>query len=248
MIILPAIDIRGGRCVRLFRGDYARETVYGDDPVAMAQHWVTLGARFLHVVDLDGARAGQPVHADIIARIAQTAGVPIEVGGGLRKREAIAAFLASGVERVIVGTRALEDPDWLAEMCAAFPGRIVCAVDARRGKIAVHGWEAETTSELLDFIASRLNGIGLRAILFTDITSDGTLAGPDIEAIRAVCAASEAPVIAAGGIGAIEHVRAVAALPVEGLVIGRALYAGTVDLRQALLVADEKKSPGTSSR
>jgi phosphoribosylformimino-5-aminoimidazole carboxamide ribotide isomerase len=237
MIILPAIDIRGGKCVRLMQGDYSQETVYGESPVAMAQHWVSLGAQFLHLVDLDGARAGSPVNGELIAEIAKTVDVPVEVGGGIRDEAAIEYYLSRGVARVILGTRALEDPVWLQKECDKHAGRIVCGIDARDSKIAVRGWEQESDVVAVDFIERLLNPLrGLRAIIFTDIATDGTLAGPNIDATRAVCERTHIPVIASGGIGTIQHVRAVATLPVEGLIIGRALYAGTVTLEEALKI------------
>ncbi len=234
MIILPAVDMRDGRCVRLLRGDYDRETIYGDSPGEMARRWVDMGAEYLHLVDLDGARDGAATQKDLVKEIARAVSIPVEIGGGIRERETIAEYVESGVERVIVGTRALEDPDWLATMCAEFPGRIVCGVDARDGKVAVRGWQSDSDVEALAFVEQRLNGIGLRAVIFTDIATDGTLAGPNIESTRAFCECSDAPVIASGGIGSIEHVSAVAALPVEGVIIGRALYTGDVDLPEAI--------------
>jgi len=236
MIILPAVDMRGGRCVRLFQGDYGRETVYGESPVQMAERWAGMGAEFLHLVDLDGARAGAPTQKDLVKEIARAVSIPVEIGGGIRERETITEYVESGIERVIVGTRALEDPDWLAAMCAEFPGRIVCGVDARDGKVAVRGWESDSGVEALAFVEKRLNGAGLRAVIFTDIATDGTLAGPSLESTRAFCECSDAPVIASGGIGSIEHVAAVAALPVEGVIIGRAIYVGDVDLPEAIRV------------
>lgn len=234
MIILPAVDMRGGRCVRLLRGDYDRETIYGESPVEMARRWVGMGAEFLHLVDLDGARDGAPTQKDLVKEIARAVNIPVEIGGGIRERETIAEYVESGIKRVIVGTRALEDPDWLAAMCAEFPRRIVCGVDARDGKVAVRGWQSESDVEALAFVEERLNGVGLRAVIFTDIATDGTLAGPNIESTRALCECSDTPVIASGGIGSIEHVAAVAALPVAGVIIGRALYTGDVDLPEAI--------------
>ena len=244
MIIFPAIDLRGGKCVRLYQGDYAQQTVYGEDPVAMARHWVELGAEFLHVVDLDGARAGKPAQAELVRAIAAAARVPVQVGGGIRERETVAEYLKGGIERVIIGTRGLENPAWLAAMCAEFPGRIVCGVDARDGHIRLRGWEEDSGADVLELVRTRLNGMGLRALVFTDIGADGTLAGPNLERTRALCEISDAPVIASGGVGTIDHVRAVAALPVEGLIVGRALYAGTVELADALRVAREGAAAG----
>lgn len=238
MLVIPAIDIRRGRCVRLRQGRAEQETVYGDDPVALAVRWRDEGARFLHVVDLDGAFEGRPVHLHLVREIVRA--VPecgVEVGGGLRDDAAVAGCLDAGVSRVIVGTRALQDPDWLRRLCEEHPGRICAGVDAEGGRVAVKGWREQSRTTALD-LATRLRGIGLRAIIYTDISRDGTLEGPNLEATRAFALAADAPVIASGGIGTLEHVRAVARLPVEGLIIGRALYSGDVRLADALRAAE----------
>lgn len=236
MLILPAIDLKGGCCVRLVRGDAAEGTVFSKDPVEVALRWRQEGAQYLHVVDLDGAFEGEPVHFGMIVQIAREGGLPIQVGGGIRTRDNVARYLNAGVDRVILGTRALEAPDWLAKLCEEFPGRVAAAVDAREGRVAVKGWAQTTQVAVLD-LAGRLSGMKLRAVIFTDISTDGTLAGPAIAGTRAFAEAVRLPVIASGGVGGIEHVRQLAQLPIEGMIIGRALYTGGVRLAEALAVA-----------
>jgi len=236
MLVLPAIDLRGGRCVRLLQGRADRETVFGEDPLRTARMWAEGGAEMLHVVDLDGAFGGKPAHRDVILRMARGLDIPLQVGGGIRDDETAAAYLEGGVERVIIGTRALRDPDGLAALCARYPGRICAGVDAKGGRVAVSGWVEESETAALE-LAARLGGMGLRAVIYTDISRDGTLEGPNIEATRAFAEACDAPVIASGGIGSLDDVRAVATLPVEGMIIGRALYSGAVPLAEAIAAA-----------
>jgi len=247
MLIIPAIDLKGGWCVRLVQGDAAQGTVFSKDPVEVALRWRDEGAQYLHVVDLDGAFEGEPVHFGMIVQIAREGALPIEVGGGIRTRDSVARYLNAGVDRVILGTRALETPDWLAKLCEEFPGRIAAGVDAREGRVAVKGW-AETTEVTALDLARRLSGIKLRAVIFTDISTDGTLAGPAIASTRAFAEAVGLPVIASGGVGGIEHVRQLAQLPIEGMIIGRALYEGSVRLTDALAVAAGGPFDGTQGR
>jgi phosphoribosylformimino-5-aminoimidazole carboxamide ribotide isomerase len=238
--VYPAIDLRGGRCVRLVEGDFARETVYGDDPVAMARRWQDAGARWLHVVDLDGARAGAPLQADAIARICAAVGMRVQVGGGLRDEDAVRAVLDAGAARAIVGTVAVRDPALCARLCAAFPGRIVVGIDARDGVVRVSGWE-EGSSVAATALAAAVAAAGAAAIVYTDIRRDGTGRGPNVEETAAVARAAGIPVIASGGVGSLDDVRAVAARAgdgIEGVIVGRALYTGAVDLRDALAVAE----------
>jgi len=222
--------------VRLVQGRADRETVFGEDPLRTARMWAEGGAEMLHVVDLDGAFGGKPAHRDVILRMARALDIPLQVGGGIRDDETVAAYLEGGVERVIIGTRALRDPDWLAALCARHPGRICAGVDAKRGRVAVSGWVEESETAALD-LAARLKGMGLRAVVYTDVSRDGTLEGPNLEATRAFAGACDAPVLASGGIGSLDDVRAVATLPVEGMIIGRALYTGAVTLSEAVAAA-----------
>jgi phosphoribosylformimino-5-aminoimidazole carboxamide ribotide isomerase len=238
MIVYPAIDLRGGRCVRLTQGDFGRETVYGDDPVTVARRWEALGARWLHVVDLDGARAGQPVQASLVAAICAAVRIPVQVGGGLRDAAAVERVLEAGAARVVLGTIAVRDPGLCAAVCRTFPGRVAVGIDARDGLVRVAGWlagEAVDAPTLAQAAAER----GAACLVYTDIGRDGTEQGPDLEGTRAVARAAGIPVIASGGVGALEHLRAVAALGgdgVTGVIVGRALYSGALALGDALAV------------
>jgi phosphoribosylformimino-5-aminoimidazole carboxamide ribotide isomerase len=229
MLILPAIDLRGGKCVRLKQGDYARETVFGDDPVAMARRWVGGGARALHLVDLDGAKEGQPVNREVIRRIVQAVDVPCQVGGGLRTEADIVAALDVGVARVVLGTRALDDPAWVRQMAQSYPKRIVLGLDARDGKVATHGWLNTSEASVLD-VAREFANWPLYAIVYTDIARDGMLGGPNVEGLVALAEAVPLPVIASGGVTTLDNVRELMGRNVFGCIIGRALYEGKIDL------------------
>jgi phosphoribosylformimino-5-aminoimidazole carboxamide ribotide isomerase len=243
MLILPAIDLRGGKCVRLTQGDYARETVFGDDPEAMARRWVGEGARALHLVDLDGAREGRPVNGDVIRRIVQAVDVPCQVGGGLRTEADIEATLEAGVARVVLGTRALQDPAWVRQMAQAYPKRIVLGLDARDGKVATHGWLNTSEASVLD-VAREFANWPLYAIVYTDIARDGMLEGPNVEGLAALAEAVPLPVIASGGVTTLDNVRELAGRRVFGCIIGRALYEGKIDLSAVM----ELVQPGNASR
>jgi len=243
MLILPAIDLRGGKCVRLAQGDYARETVFGDDPEAMARRWVGEGARALHLVDLDGAREGRPVNGDVIRRIVQAVDVPCQVGGGLRTEADIEATLETGVARVVLGTRALQDPAWVRQMAQAYPKRIVLGLDARDGKVATHGWLNTSEASVLD-VAREFANWPLYAIVYTDIARDGMLEGPNVEGLAALAEAVPLPVIASGGVTTLDNVRDLMARNVFGCIIGRALYEGKIDLSAVM----ELVQPGNASR
>ncbi len=221
--------------MRLVQGEASRETVFSTDPLEVAAGFREAGAEHLHMVDLDGAFEGEPRHLGIVAEVARETGLKVEIGGGIRTRDTVLRYLNAGVDRVIIGTRALESPDWLAKLCEEFPGRIAAGVDVRDGKVAVRGWVEVSQMTALD-LADRLKGIALRAVIFTDISVDGTLAGPAVESTRAFAERVKHPVVASGGVGSLEHVRALAQLPIEGIIIGRALYTGAVALREALEV------------
>jgi phosphoribosylformimino-5-aminoimidazole carboxamide ribotide isomerase len=238
MTIFPAIDLRGGRCVRLMQGAFDRETIYGDDPVAVARRFAAAGARWLHVVDLDGARAGRPVQAELVAAICAAVSIPVQVGGGLRDEAAVAGVLGAGAARAIVGTVAVEDPERCAAICAAHPGKVAVGLDARDGRLRTGGWLADAALDP-EAVAGRARAIGAVAIIYTDIGRDGTERGPDVEGtLRVVRAAAGVPVIASGGVGTLDDVRALAAADgVAGVVVGRALYTGAVRLEDALAVA-----------
>lgn len=241
MLIYPAIDIRGGRCVRLRQGDYERETVFGDDPAAMARRWVEAGARFLHLVDLDGAREGKPINAESIQRIVATAGVPCQLGGGLRREEHLAQTLGWGVARVILGTRALQDPDWCVSMCRRFPGQVALGLDARQGKVATEGWLRVSNVTVFD-LAARFASCPVAAIIYTDIGRDGMLEGPNLESTTQLTrAVPHIPVIASGGVSTLDDVARLASAGLSGCIIGRALYEGRIDLQTAIELVKRMK-------
>ncbi len=245
MELWPAIDLRGGRCVRLQQGDYDRETVFGEDPVAMAKQFVAAGARRLHIVDLDGAKAGASVQAELVGRMVVAAGVPCQLGGGVRSLESAAAYLAAGVTRVVVGSIAIEQPDLLVAMARRFPGRIVLGLDARDGRVAVRGWLETSPLEAVD-VARLHDALPLAGVVYTDIAKDGMLAGPNLAALEAMMAATRLPVIASGGVANADDIRRVAASGAAGCIVGKALYAGTVTLAEALTAAGDGATGGTS--
>jgi phosphoribosylformimino-5-aminoimidazole carboxamide ribotide isomerase len=236
VLILPAIDLRGGRCVRLRQGDYAQETVFGEDPAGMACRWVEQGASFLHLVDLDGARQGHPVNGDSVRRIVEAARVPCQLGGGVRTEEHLAEVLGWGVQRIILGTRALQDPDWCEAMCRRFPGRIAMGIDARAGRVATEGWQNVSDRPALG-LARQCAGWPLAAIVYTDISRDGMLEGPNVEATGELAAAVPVPVIASGGVTTLDDVARLARHRLAGCIVGRALYEGRLDLAAALALA-----------
>ncbi len=240
MEIWPAIDIRGGKCVRLQQGDYKRETVFSTDPAAMARHWVDLGARCLHLVDLDGAREGRPVNIASIEEIVKASGVPCELGGGIRSDYGIQELFKVGVSRVIIGTLALKEPHWFRRMCRKFPHRLVLGIDARDGLVAAEGWLKTSDVKAVD-LAKQFVGEPIAAIVYTDIATDGMLTGPNIAAMAEMQAVVDLPVIASGGVTTKEDVARLAAAGMAGCIIGRALYEGTLTLPEALEAAETKK-------
>ncbi len=233
MQIWPAIDLRGGKCVRLKQGDYCRETVFGDDPASMARHWVELGAECLHLVDLDGARTGQPSNIAAIEAILRAVHVPCQLGGGVRSEETICRFLDLGVARLVVGTQALREPEWFRRMCERFPGKLVLGIDARGGRVATEGWQQTSQVPALE-LARQYEALPVAAIVYTDIAADGMLAGPNVPAMAEMQRAVRLPVIASGGVTTAEDVARLAAIPMAGCIIGRALYEGTLTLPEAI--------------
>ena len=238
MELWPAIDLRGGNCVRLVQGDYARETVFGADPPATVREFVAGGARRLHVVDLDGAKDGMPTQADLVGRMVAAAGVPVQLGGGVRSRETAAAYLGAGVARVVVGSLAIERPDLLAALAGEFPGRIALGLDARDGLVATRGWLETSTLRAVD-VARRHAGLPLAAIVYTDIARDGMLSGPNLGALAEMIAATTLPVVASGGVSCAADVRRIAEAGFAGCIVGRALYDGKITLAEALHAAGE---------
>ena len=237
MEVIPAIDLRDGKAVRLYQGDYARETVFDEDPVRVASRWESEGARRIHVVDLDGAREGSPVQVEIVRRIADVVSVPVQSGGGVRTLDDVRQLLDSGVDRVVLGTIAVEDPDLVAEACVRFgPERVVVGIDARDGMVAVRGWRESSTRTSIE-VATGLASSGVTRFVHTDIARDGTLEGPNLEAMAAFAGAMDAAVIASGGVSNADDVRALTETGVEGVIIGRALYTGALTLPQAMAAA-----------
>jgi phosphoribosylformimino-5-aminoimidazole carboxamide ribotide isomerase len=241
-LVLPAVDIRGGRAVRLIQGERHRERVYDDDPVAAARRWTAAGARWLHIVDLDGAFAGRPGNADAVERILAAVEVPVQVGGGVRDLETIARLLDAGAARVILGTVAVTTPDLLREACARFVDRIAAAVDARDGRVVTQGWTAVTVLTAVQ-AAARVVDSGAPRIVYTDTRRDGMLGGPDLTPVADLLAAVRVPVIVAGGVTSVEDVRRLRRLEpagLEGAIVGRALYEGAVRLEDLLAAAAER--------
>lgn len=239
MLVFPAIDLRGGRCVRLIQGRLDKETVYSNDPAAVALRWQEQGAEYLHVVDLDGAFAGQPRNAEAISAIIRAVRIPVQLGGGIRNMETVRGYLGLGVERVILGTAAVSDPAFLGEALAEFGERIVVGVDCRDGRVCVEGWGKAVARDYLDFL-KEISRLGVKRIVLTDIRRDGMLQGLNLASIERACRETTLKVIASGGVAGINDIKALKALSlegIEGVIIGKALYAGTIKLREALAVA-----------
>jgi len=236
MRIYPAIDIKDGNCVRLLQGKFSDLTVYGDNPVEMAKKWESLGGEYIHVVDLDGALKGHGVNAQIIRQICESVSVPVQTGGGIRTMEDIEAKLACGISRVIIGTKAVSNPDFVKEAVKKYGDKIVIGIDAKDGMVAVEGWEKTSDFTALEF-AKKMVDLGVKTIVYTDIATDGTLAGPNVEAMREMAATVDADIIASGGIGNIEHIKALKDTGVEGVIVGKALYTDNVELSQAIEIA-----------
>lgn len=246
MLIIPAVDIKGGRCVRLLQGREGSETIFSDDPSAMAGRWEAEGAELLHVIDLDGAFRKSPQNVEAIKRILDRVRIPVQLGGGIRNMETISMFLDLGVSRVILGTEAIRNPRLVEQACQAFPGKIMVGIDARNGMVAIEGWTQTTQQRAID-VAKVFEENGLAGIIFTDIHKDGMQTGPNIEETKRIAEAVSTPVIASGGVANINDIKALAGLEphgVVGIITGRALYAGTLELKEALEVAQGEKSPG----
>ncbi|MGM9518502.1 1-(5-phosphoribosyl)-5-[(5-phosphoribosylamino)methylideneamino]imidazole-4-carboxamide isomerase [Acidaminococcus timonensis] len=241
MNIYPAIDLRGGNCVRLVKGDFSRETIYSTDPGAMAREWASAGASSIHVVDLDGALAGESRNLTAIKAIMKEGGIPIEVGGGIRNMSHIERLLTAGVHQVILGSAAVKNPELVKEACRAYPGRIVVGIDAKNGDVAVEGWEASGHIQAEE-LAKKMADAGVERIIFTDIARDGMLSGVNVEATVAVAKASGLKVTASGGVASLEDLKILKKREtdgIEGCIIGKALYTGAIDLRQAVAIAKE---------
>jgi phosphoribosylformimino-5-aminoimidazole carboxamide ribotide isomerase len=244
MLIIPAIDLKDAKCVRLKQGDMQQATIFSEDPTAMAKHWSGLGAKRLHVVDLNGAQAGKPKNEAVIRKMVAAAGedTPVQLGGGIRDLDTIERYLDSGVTYVIIGTAAVKTPGFLHDACGAFPGHVMVALDARDGKVAVEGWSKMTRHEVVD-LAKKFQDHGVEAIIYTDIGRDGMLSGVNIDATVRLARELSIPVIASGGISDMKDIEALCAVQSEGIVgaiTGRALYEGTLDFAQALALAERQ--------
>lgn len=241
MLLIPAIDLKDGRCVRLRQGRMEDETVFSDDPVEMAARWVEAGARRLHLVDLNGAFAGEPVNGGVIRAIAEAfPELPIQVGGGIRNEQILGAYLEAGVSFGIIGTAAVDQPEFVTRACQAFPGHVIVGLDAKDGMVAVDGW-ARVTDQRVDELAKRFEQDGVSAIVYTDIGRDGMLSGPNVEATEALARAISIPVVASGGITNIQDIEAlcrVATSGISGAITGRAIYEGTLDFAEGQALAD----------
>ena len=241
MIIYPAIDIRGGRCVRLTEGRFDAETVFADDPAEMALKWAGMGAEFLHLVDLDGALAGEGKNVPVIERILQSVNIPVQLGGGIRNLETIEKLLALGVTRLILGSAAVKNPQLVKEACQKYPGHIAVGIDAKNGEVAIEGW-GKGSGVAATELAKQMAAYGVETIIYTDISRDGMLSGVNVEATAALARACGVPIIASGGVASIEDIRRVKAVEadgVQGCIIGKAIYTGAVDLKEALALAKE---------
>lgn len=241
MIIIPAVDIKNGKCVRLLQGRMSDDTVYSDDPAAMAVKWERLGAQIIHVIDLDGAFSKHPQNMAVISELAQSVQVPIQLGGGIRNEKTVATYLEMGIRRLIIGTEAIKNPDFVKRICKTYPDQIIVGIDARNGKVAIDGWTHTTQVEAVD-LARAFEDCGVAAINFTDIQRDGMQTGPNLEATRQLAAAVSIPVVASGGVSSIQDIKDLLTLEklgVMGVIVGKALYSGDLDLTMALKMAQQ---------
>ena len=238
MQVIPSIDIRGGRCVRLYQGDYAKETVFSDDPVQMARRWQDEGGERLHVVDLEGAATGEPANLPIVWKILDALSIPVQVGGGIRSVGAVRRFIEAGADRVVLGTAAVRDPDMVQEICRDLGAeRVIVAADAWDGKVAVEGWREGTSVQASDLVTD-MEKLGVVRFLYTDISRDGAMTQPNFQAYRELVVSTRGAVIASGGVSSIGHLKQLAEIGVEGAILGSALYRGALDLSEAVEAMD----------
>jgi phosphoribosylformimino-5-aminoimidazole carboxamide ribotide isomerase len=233
MEIIPAIDLKGGKCVRLYQGDYSQETVFSEEPLQIALHWQSLGAKRLHIVDLDGAARGEICHASLITDIAQAIHIPLQLGGGIRRIESIAQALELGAARAILGTAAIEDHALVQEACRRFVDRIIVSIDARDGYVAIRGWQERTKVTAIELV-DKMQSLGVKRLIYTDIARDGTLTEPNFDAVTELVNKTSLPIIIAGGISSLGHLKRLIDIGVEGAIVGRALYTGDIDPKKAL--------------
>lgn len=235
MRLYPAIDIIGGQCVRLTQGDYTQKTTFSEDPLAVALRWQEEGGEFLHLVDLDGAKEGTMPNLETVCKIAESLSIPVEIGGGIRDMRAVRAYLERGVRRVILGTAAIEHPDFVKEAVAAWGDRIVVGIDAKDGMVAVKGWQEVSSVSALQ-LAKEMERIGVSTLIYTDIATDGMLQGPNLSAMREMADAVSMDVVASGGVASVDDIRRLKTTGVEGVIVGKALYIGAVNLQEAVSV------------
>jgi len=233
MEIIPAVDIKGGKCVRLYQGDYSQETVFSEDPVAVALDWRAQGAGRLHMVDLDGAASGKPRNIAVIQAVVREVNLPVQLGGGIRDEATVAKLLAMGINRVILGTAAVDNPEMVKRLCREYGDAVIIGIDARDGHVATHGWQKGTDVTALE-LGRSMADLGVRRIIYTDIKRDGTLTEPGFAAIDEMVKGVNLPIIAAGGISALDHLRKLKEVGVEGAIVGKALYTGDINIREAL--------------
>ena len=243
MEVIPAVGIKGGRCVRLVRGDFRRETVYSDSPAEVAQRWESLGAARIHVVDLDGAVAGEPVNLPVIKEIRRRVSVPLQLGGGIRSQEAVERLLGLGIDRVILGTVAVVRSDLAADLCRRYGDRIAVGIDAGKGVVWIKGWKERSGLRATE-MARRMAGLGVKRLIYTDISRDGTLTEPHFDAISEMASQTGLPIIASGGVASVADLERLAGMGVEGAIVGKALYTGNVDLAEALAAVQRLAAKG----
>jgi phosphoribosylformimino-5-aminoimidazole carboxamide ribotide isomerase len=241
MEIIPAIDIRKGKCVRLYQGDYRQQIIYDEKPIAVALKWRSQGTRWIHIADLDGAAAGKPENINLVEVIIKESGLSIEFGGGVRQEDMVEELLQKGIKRIILSTSAVENPELVKKLCSRFGEAIVVSLDARDGKVCIHGWQKDTMVDVLQLGRDMVN-IGVRRFIFTDIRRDGTLIGPNFEMVGRLVSGVNVPVIAAGGISKLEHLKRLKQLGVEGAIIGKALYTGDIDLGEAIALLRHREA------
>lgn len=238
MIIYPAVDIKDGRCVRLIRGEFDKVTVYSDDPVEMAIKWEKLGAEYLHLVDLDGARTGKTQNISITSKIATNLGIPVQLGGGIRSIETIEELISNGLERVILGTSAVKNPDLVKQAIKIYKEKIVIGIDAKDGMVAIDGWENTSDFTAIDF-ANKMVELGAKTIIYTDIARDGMLTGPNLAAMKEMAEAVDAEIIASGGVSKLQDIKDLKETGVAGVIVGKALYTEDVDLKEAIKIGKQ---------
>ena len=234
MEIIPAIDLRDGKCVRLYQGDYNQQTIFDEEPAAVALRWYSQGAQWLHIVDLDGANAGEPRNMVVVEEIVKESGLLVELGGGIRQENIAEELLHRGVSRIILGTSAIENPRLVEKLCQRFGQAIIVGLDARDGKIAIHGWQRNTVVDVLK-LSQEMVEVGVNRFIYTDIKRDGTLTEPNFDMVSKLIVEVNVPIIVAGGISKVEHLRRLRELGVEGAIIGKALYTGDIDLQEAVI-------------